>query len=101
MTVPATKKSSARARIFSFSELSPEMQHAAVAKVSRLAVMRAAYCGEVWAESSRDLAERARFVVYRQRGEIAGIWEVRFARAPKVVPGTEYKRSVIAGGVRP
>ena len=89
---PAAHGSASRARIFAFSDLSPEMQRAAVEKISRLAVLRAEYNGELWAESSRDLAQTARFEIYRVRGQIAGIWSVRFAREPLVVAGTEFKR---------
>ena len=77
------------ARIFDFEDLSPAMQRKAVEKIARLAVLRAEYNGEVWLESSEELARAARFEVYRVQGELAGIWAVRFARPPLVLPGTE------------
>ena len=72
--------------VFAFDELTPALQAAAVTKVAHLAVLRAEYCGEVWVEDSRALAERARFYVINR----SCIWSVTFAHPPRVVPGTEF-----------
>ena len=81
-------------RILPFSELSPAMQNAGVAKIQRVAELTAGYRGEIWAESARTLAESARFTVLRDReGEITGLWDFKLARAPKIVPGTEERRA--------
>lgn len=76
-------------RIFNFHELSPSMQRKAVAKVDRLAVARARYSGEIWSESSRSLAEGARFTVVRNLyREITGLWDVHFANPPSIAART-------------
>jgi len=77
-------------RIRTFPELSPALQREAVAKVARLAELRAGYCGEIWTESSRALAEASRLVLCSGG---RAIWEVRFAREPLVMPGTEFRRA--------
>ena len=81
-------------RILPFSELSPAMQNAAVAKIQRVAELTAGYRGEIWAESARTLAESARFTVIRARdGEIVAIWDFKLAHPPTVLPGTEERRA--------
>lgn len=81
-------------RILPFAALSPAMQSAAVAKIQRVAELTAGYRGEIWTESARTLAERARFTVLRDReGEIAGIWDFKLATPPTVLPGTEERRA--------
>lgn len=76
-------------RLFKFQDLSPSLQSQAIAKVSRLAALTAREHGEIWIEPAPALAQAATFTVTRYQGEITGIWNVRFARTPKIMPGTE------------
>jgi len=78
-------------RIFTFAALPSDMQAAAIAKVQRLAELTAREHGEIWIESSADLARAATFTVCRDRitKDIVSIWTVWFATAPRVMPGTE------------
>ena len=81
-------------RILPFSELSPAMQDAGVAKIQRVAEMTAGYRGEIWIESARTLAESARFTVIRDGfGEVSAIWDFKLAKRPTVMPGTEERRA--------
>jgi hypothetical protein len=77
-------------RILSFSELSPAFQKEAIYRVSRIAVGRTHYCGEVWSETSLELARRARFVMSVRAGNYSGIYNIVFSTLPKIVPGTEF-----------
>lgn len=83
-------------RLFKFHDLPAELQSEAIAKVQRLAELTAREYGEIWTESSADLARAATFTVARNRGHITGIWSVRFASEPTVLPGTERKRPQLA-----
>lgn len=81
----------AKKRLFKFADLPADWQTEAIAKVARLAEARTRYNGEIWAESSFDLAAAATFEIARWNGRPC-IWGVRFATEPRVVPGTEYHR---------
>jgi len=74
-------------RIYRFTELSADQQRAAIRHVAGIAARRAAYCGEVWTETGRELAELAKFTLTKT-GEI---WNAEFFRYPTVRPGTAFR----------
>ena len=72
-------------RIFTYAQLSPELQAAAVRRVAALALKRTESCGEVWADSALTIAQSARFHVFQ-----GDIWNVIFAEPPRLAVAAEW-----------
>lgn len=69
--------------------LGSRWQREAIDKIQRLAEATARYNGEIWTESAESLARSAKYRMALHRGSYVGIWDVRFATPPRVMPGTE------------